>query len=201
MNRFLIILLIAINSQDALGQLIFDFSETDTGGVIVSASGAGTATGNRKSNNWRILDFDNDFLNDAIGTTKRINADSVSGTLSRPGGPSASINRFSVNRSKKSNDDISWKTKKKMKFKRGDSYSFSLVAVFDKVSLSYLDLFEGIYTDLGGGSRDEIFGTTKVAVSSVPEPAFMGLIVGGAGVLGYVLIRRRKSRKQARVET
>ena len=187
-----------MQSQQAVGQLILSFSDTASGGVRITGTGSGSITSNRNTEAWEITDFDNDFLNDSLTVFSTISADSVTGTLSSSGGSSSTITGFGVNRSSTSNDDISWTTTSKVKFKSNQTYSFSLVAIFNNTTLSYADLLEGTYSDPGGGSLDEVFGTTTITVASVPEPASLGLIsVGGLFSL-FLAHRNRKNKKKNR---
>ena len=198
MNRRSVILLTAVAllvlCQQAAGQLILSFSETDSGGVQVTGTGSGSVTSNRNTEYWEILDFDNDFLNDSLATFSTINADSVSGSLTSSGGSSSSINGFGVNRSIDSTDDFSWTTTSKVKFMASENYNFSIVAIFNMTTLSYTDLLEGVYFDGGGSSLDEIFGSTTITVAAVPEPATMQLIAFGMIFVCTLIVRRRQQK-------
>ena len=188
--------LVLASCQQACGQLIFDFSETSTGGVRVTGVGSGTISKNRNTTNYEILDFDNDFLSDSIGSFALINADSVNGTLSSSSGASSSINGFHVNRSSDSTDDLGWTTTSRIKFRRNQTYTFSITAIFDSSTLAWADLIPGTYFDAGGGSPDEVFGSTTVEVESVPEPR-ANMIIAGAGLLGLMVVRSRRTKKRS----
>ena len=68
-----------IDCAETNAQLILDFTRTETGGVQVTGTGSGTITAYRNSEIWSIENFNNDFLNDSLGTFAAINADSITG--------------------------------------------------------------------------------------------------------------------------